>query len=564
MPAATMLPSLQASHPTDTVETSTIDRAFGKPSNNNNSSSSSSIDGVHRVGSSSGVTSSSSSAAAWIQASISKEDNSVNTESLTASTETSAGTRSNNTTNNVMEGIKEVASGTLENIKEWAVSPKQNRCNPIRREEDDCVLSDEDDDNENPPQSTVSKQQQQQSHQQHRSSSPSKKNPTAMEDSGVTTLSSSPSYQQQQQQSQQQQSHHHYHQAQSVPPQAPLSPTRRARPAGIETTRRPKNPQDPTRSLIRDLISPFIACGLVDPQSSAHNGCSNANGNSSTLSPTRRYKNRAASAPNGALLDAFIERQTNVDDSSTVFSYDSATEEEILQLRRLTSWATINTMETDDASYMAGSITSESSFATNGTNPIQAVDDDGHVIPQILLEQAQRRRRQQQQQQQQMRKRRTKLVRFEYPPISRLRECPRHDPQDLPDLFFTEEELDEIEADRHSTLTADDVEIVAVQTSEEDMETLDRFTAYQSTPKLRNHGNSSSLARRPASPYPRGMPTSPAGSDVQPGLSGDQSEAASSAANSNGSTRLIKGVQIYLRERSTGRSVASNNNNNNR
>jgi hypothetical protein len=83
-----------------------------------------------------------------------------------------------------------------------------------------------------------------------------------------------------------------------------------------------------------------------------------------------------------------------------------------------------------------------------------ALDDDGNLIPPVLLEHQQRRR-------EKRRVKRKRVVKFDYPPVSSLRECPRPDPNDLPDLFFTEEELDEIELDRENTTTADDVEIVA-------------------------------------------------------------------------------------------------------
>jgi len=59
-------------------------------------------------------------------------------------------------------------------------------------------------------------------------------------------------------------------------------------------------------------------------------------------------------------------------------------------------------------------------------------------------------------------KRRKRVVQFHYPPVSSLRQCPRTDPKDVPNLFYSPEELDQIEYDRDETAGADDVELVAV------------------------------------------------------------------------------------------------------
>mmetsp|Transcript_44326 Transcript_44326/g.44965 ORF Transcript_44326/g.44965 Transcript_44326/m.44965 type:complete len:420 (+) Transcript_44326:307-1566(+) len=60
-----------------------------------------------------------------------------------------------------------------------------------------------------------------------------------------------------------------------------------------------------------------------------------------------------------------------------------------------------------------------------------------------------------------------KVVKFDYPPIKSLRQYIRPDRADLPKLFFTEEELDQIEDDRYSTMSTDDIEIVAVSSKEQ-------------------------------------------------------------------------------------------------
>jgi hypothetical protein len=125
--------------------------------------------------------------------------------------------------------------------------------------------------------------------------------------------------------------------------------------------------------------------------------------------------------------------------ASSLASEDS----EAMRVRRLTSWGTIGTVDT---SY------SEATFGVLENN----VDDDGNPIDPKLLEKMMSEKRQSQ-------KKRT--VKFEYPPISSVRECPRHHVEDLPMLFFTEEELYQIEDDRECTEIADDVEVVAVSSS---------------------------------------------------------------------------------------------------
>jgi hypothetical protein len=137
----------------------------------------------------------------------------------------------------------------------------------------------------------------------------------------------------------------------------------------------------------------------------------------------------------------------------------------------------------------------------------------------------------------------------------------------LKDLWFTEGELDQIEDDRYSTMSIDDIEIVAVASKSEQGQTQkSKFKSYKS-PKARRgatfadspvegrHSLSPSSTReppetgwkhakgRPTTPYRRrrhdeeeepDFPTSPGGKSTESG------------------GRLVKGVQIYLRERSTG------------
>jgi hypothetical protein len=178
-------------------------------------------------------------------------------------------------------------------------------------------------------------------------------------------------------------------------------------------------------------------------------------------------------------------------------------EEEAVRVRRLTSWGTMGTEDytigtsyskdtvqtaqhADTASVdatMPAALPNEPPLPTSWSQwkitpadeTVIPTDDDGRPIdPKIMQralmmsEQRQYQRLMQQQQQQQQttepkkRTRRQRLVKFDYPPISRLREYPRPDRADIAKLFFTERELDQIEDDRECTFCADDVEVVAI------------------------------------------------------------------------------------------------------
>jgi len=181
-------------------------------------------------------------------------------------------------------------------------------------------------------------------------------------------------------------------------------------------------------------------------------------------------------------------------------------------------------------------------------------------------------------------------VKFDYPPISSMKQCPRTDPKEIPRLFFTEEELDQIEDDRVSTYIADDVEVVAVASSlSEDpgmapppppspcvsSPAANEFN-YVGTPvrkegkkKLQksrsfsfhegqnrnsaptNESETKKLSRRRATPYRQRRVTD----DQEKKMSAttptrSQKTVAKAGAPTKKSGRLVKTVQIYLRERS--------------
>jgi hypothetical protein len=117
------------------------------------------------------------------------------------------------------------------------------------------------------------------------------------------------------------------------------------------------------------------------------------------------------------------------------------------QMRRLGSWGTFGTIGTNES-------------LDNLTVDEMKFDDDGNPIHPQLLEKAKQKREKLQQGASKKRG-----VKFAYPPISSLRQCPRIEPEDVDLLFFSDEELETYENDRRSAGTVDDIEIVAVSTS---------------------------------------------------------------------------------------------------
>ena len=281
------------------------------------------------------------------------------------------------------------------------------------------------------------------------------------------------------------------------------------------------------RKALSDLMSPFMACqvGMSDMYESHK-------------SPSSKQRSFQKSDHFPDLQDNFFNLHMG-GDSETIFSMDTAIEDEMMQMRRLASWSTNATNETLDTE----------AYGEQGA----ITDDDGRLIPTALLETANKRRE---------KRMRTRVVRFDYPPISSLRECPRHNPDDLPDLFFTEEELDEIEADRSSAVYADDIEIVAVASVKSSDSYLMGDSPAQSgscdwiNDKAGGENSSPSLPqklpRKPRSSSPH--PNRPAKGSWSGGSS-NSGGIGITTSSSREDPRLIRGVQIYLRERSTGKSV---------
>ena len=143
-------------------------------------------------------------------------------------------------------------------------------------------------------------------------------------------------------------------------------------------------------------------------------------------------------------------------------------------------------------------------------------------------------------------------VQFHYPPITSVRLRPRTESDEINQLFFAPEELDEIEDDRLCTRATDDVETLAVgdvqdstctssnastfdfDENESDSPRCGRMTAGSGYSNVmldqdKKHGYS-----------PRTAPSSPR-----------KKERRESSSSSGNGKRLIRGVQIMLREKST-------------
>jgi hypothetical protein len=300
---------------------------------------------------------------------------------------------------------------------------------------------------------------------------------------------------------------------------------------------------------------------------------------SSPLSSVQNFVNEAVRTPCPRSPRKATREE---DDTRTSIAFDSQDDDESQQMHRLLSWETNGTFGTIG--------THQSIISWNEIDPfVPAVDDYGNPIDPRLLEKTI----------ESSHKRivkRKRLVKFDYPPVSSIRECPRAAKEDLPNMFFSEKELDQFEDDRISTWVADDVEIVAVASSLSDNDQVEVVTSapeelqirqdrqarlganYVPTPRRKkataqvgfpfdeasfnereaagaSNKSYTSASRRTPTPAHRRpsnprtttttaeVVTSPAGADISP----------SSASNHEfKDKRLIKGVQIFLRERSLG------------
>ena len=307
-------------------------------------------------------------------------------------------------------------------------------------------------------------------------------------------------------------------------------------------------------SLLQDLTWPLTAC--------SSEVTANLPGREQLSPHMKKVRESVFKAVNGDIKGASdvwkFSGFDKEDDIISTGSFDTL-QEESNQIRRLASWNTINTMATNGTN---GTYETDVSLGTEEGPPvgikIGVTDDDGNAIDPYLLSKTQQTRDKRKP------RRREKVVKFDYPPIKSLRTCPRPNPEDLPDLFFTEIELDQIEDDRYSTMSTDDVEIVAVDNKGPEHHTeASKFSKYMTSLKSQKGAKfaDSSPSRHSAvdgrdppeagwrSIKERASTPMPRRSD------GDRDSQISSAMppkSPMSSERLVKGVQIYLRERSTG------------
>jgi hypothetical protein len=310
-------------------------------------------------------------------------------------------------------------------------------------------------------------------------------------------------------------------------------------------------------SIIQDLVWPFVVCGIdVSEQLPKRN---------ELVPQLKKMKDAVNKVVHGDLRAANdiwkFAAGSRDDDDNTIGTLDTL-QEETNQLRRLGSWGTVGTTGTSGTNGTAE--TGFNSLDLSG-GPMEInvgpLDDEGNPIDPLLLETTQRTRGKRN-------PRRERLVRFDYPPIKSLRQCPRHDPAMFPDLWFTEHELDQIEDDRYSTMSIDDIEIVAVASKSEQGQTQKsklkgyksprarRGAAFADPPVEARHSLTPSSAREPPETgwkQAKARPTTPYRHRRQEDEEEEAEFPTSPGAKSTESGgRLVKGVQIYLRERSTG------------
>jgi hypothetical protein len=303
-------------------------------------------------------------------------------------------------------------------------------------------------------------------------------------------------------------------------------------------------------SLIQDLAWPFVACGI--------NMSENLPDKNEFAPHMKKMKDAVAKVVNGDMNAANdiwkFAATSREDDDNTVGSFDTL-QEENNQIRRLGSWGTVGTAGTNgtcDTGFQ-----SIEPMKTPTEIRVGVEDDDGNAIDPVLLEKAQQTREKRQ-------PRRQKLVQFDYPPIKSLRQCPRPDPEDLPALYFTEGELDQIEDDRYSTMSTDDIEIVVVADKNKTAKKGSKFKNYKSPRSRRGAGAtfadspvdaslspSAGAGREPPETGYKEAKTRPSTPYRRSQIDDDDPDFSPSDPKSP-NNRLVKGVQIYLRERSTG------------
>lgn len=227
-----------------------------------------------------------------------------------------------------------------------------------------------------------------------------------------------------------------------------------------------------------------------------------------------------------------------------------------------TTVGTVNTMNTDLAP-----VQSSLDFSLHDSKT-ETGDPSEHVCKDTPEQSAKDKTKQ---------KKNKRVVNFEYPPISSMKECPRLTEEEKKKLFFTEEELDLYEADRKQIL-CDDIEVIAIEftDSEESSRHEDRcdreskrsetFTSPRMGGDSKKFSRQSSL--RTGLRYnqssetletlgkTREAPYSALNQKKSPTKQRSKSDVTTSshkrASDGVGKVGKMKGVQIFLRQRSLG------------
>jgi len=227
--------------------------------------------------------------------------------------------------------------------------------------------------------------------------------------------------------------------------------------------------------------------------------------------------------------------------------------EELHQIQRMTSWDTHGTATTSGTTTTLNTIgTDDSSCSGDAVSGLGGVDDDGNLIPEEVVKAHQSRKeraealfkseKKQKKSSPKANKKPRKKVHFEYPPISSLKEYPRITEEERKALFFTEDELDQYDYDRRTNIS-DDVEVVAIHDS-------DHYSKKRSKSKEGRNSTDSSSAKISQET------TDKNDNKIEESCSQeDEDKSGRGKANNNdtsekGSTVKLKGVQIYLRQRS--------------
>jgi hypothetical protein len=166
-----------------------------------------------------------------------------------------------------------------------------------------------------------------------------------------------------------------------------------------------------------------------------------------------------------------------------------------------------------------------------------------------------------------------RVVNFQYPPISSMKECPRLTDEEKKKLFFTEEELDLYEEDRKQIL-CDDIEVIAVEFTgtEDNREHEDRCDRESERSEIsggpRMGGGDSKSKKSSKAASLRAAIDSKSSSDMKNVACSTSQEKKSPAKQrskhdvfkssnkrgneGSGKAGKMKGVQIFLRQRSLG------------